>query len=142
MRINRRVAAATGIVAGLTAISATSASATAGPAYTAASASVSAVTADQPKDGGRVAIPADPSSKATTRKTVNVGGGTWSYGTRVGTGGLKHCYSKYTHPKKKHSATAIMADVHSKDYAGKGKWASAGVTGGWAYTCYAYWNTY
>ncbi|POX49841.1 lactococcin 972 family bacteriocin [Streptomyces sp. Ru72] len=74
--------------------------------------------------------------------TVNVGGGTWSYGTTTGSWGLKRCYSNYVHPSKYHSATSVMADGNDKTYANAGSWANSHVDAGWAYTCYAYWATY
>jgi hypothetical protein len=68
------------------------------------------------------------------------GGGTWCEGVRVGTAGLKECYSDYIHNQNYHSATAVLADVNDTRYANPGYWANASVTAGWAYECFTYWN--
>lgn len=65
---------------------------------------------------------------------------TWCHGTQVGTAGLKNCYSNYVHQNNYHSSTAIMGGATSKRYASAGNWSNASVTGGWAYTCYTYYN--
>jgi lactococcin 972 family bacteriocin len=97
----------------------------------------------KPKESGWVAITVDQSSDTVTPMTVvNVGGGTWSYGTYVDGGGWKHCYSQYVHNTKYHSATAIIANGNNKVYANAGYWANADAKAGLAYTCYAYWSTY
>jgi hypothetical protein len=105
--------------------------------------SASASAEPKPKQSGWVAITVDQSSDTVTPLTVvNVGGGTWNYGTYVGSDGWKHCYSQYTHPSAYHSATAIIANANNKAYANAGSWANADAHAGYAYTCYAYWNTY
>jgi lactococcin 972 family bacteriocin len=98
-----------------------------------------------PKRSGWVAIRVDQSSSsnsAAPMAVVSVGGGTWNYGTYLGGDGWKHCYSQYTHPTKRHSATAIIRNSNDKEYADAGAWANADAYAGSAYTCYAYWSTY
>ncbi|WP_051838379.1 lactococcin 972 family bacteriocin [Streptomyces sp. NRRL WC-3742] len=89
-----------------------------------------------------VTLTIDPSAKTPSlASTVNVGGGTWNYGTEPN-GGFKGCYSQYTHPSKYHSSTAIIASSNDKGYANAGSWSYAYATAGWAYTCNVYWGTY
>lgn len=100
--------------------------------------------APKPKAGGWVAITITP-GRVTPRAVQNVGGGTWSYGTTTiaSSGGTrKQCYSNYVHNSKRHSSTAILADVQEKTYANAGSWSNASVVAGSKNTCYAYWNTY
>lgn len=74
--------------------------------------------------------------------TENVGGGTWTYGVTYDTALQKHCFSKYMHATKHHTATAVMGDKVERRGAASGTWASASVTGGLrAGTCNAYWST-
>ncbi|MFF1714749.1 lactococcin 972 family bacteriocin [Streptomyces sp. NPDC058268] len=96
----------------------------------------------QPKEWGMVTIKIDPNSTSVTpMKVKNVGGGTWSYGTVLTSGG-KRCYSNYTHPSKRHSSTAVLANGSDKDYASADNWSRASVEAGAAYTCHAYWGKY
>lgn len=73
--------------------------------------------------------------------TVNVGGGTWNYGTSIDNNGTKHCWSHYIHPTKTHSATAIMGAQNVKVRKTPKLWANADIYGGAGSTCYAYWST-
>lgn len=82
---------------------------------------------------------ADPNGGVTIQACQDIGGGTWCQGVS-NDGLLKHCYSNYIHHSNYHSSTAIMAETISKGYANPGYWSYAGVTGGWAYTCYTYYN--
>lgn len=91
-----------------------------------------------PKSGW-VAIEVDPSSTRSVTTTKDVGGGTWTYGTSLTTGG-KRCYSYYFHGSKVHEATARIANAEGYDWAGAGASAMASTTAGAAYTCYAYWS--
>lgn len=76
------------------------------------------------------------------RATENVGGGTWTYGSRYTSDGSKVCTSKYMHKTKTHTATATMGTITSTRTAKLGSWASASVTGGIsAGVCNAYWST-
>lgn len=70
---------------------------------------------------------------------VNVGGGTWNYGSET-INGQKHCWSHSVHTTKTHSATAIMGSQNRKVFASAKFWANADVYG--SGTCYAYWSTY
>lgn len=100
----------------------------------------SAESAPKSKEWGMVTIEIDPSSDEVAPMAVKqVGGGTWSYGTVLTSGGKK-CYSNYYHGSKRHSATAILANGTDKDYAPKGSWAKASVEAGAAHTCHAYWG--
>lgn len=74
--------------------------------------------------------------------TVNVGGGTWTYGSTYTSDGSKICYSRYIHNTKTHKATATMNGTTRTSTAGPGRWANAevvgGVLSGW---CNTYWST-
>jgi hypothetical protein len=83
------------------------------------------------------------SSAATSARTVvNVGGGTWNYGTGSGCSIYKCAWSHYVHPSLYHSATSICASANVKRYANAGDWANADTRCGWAQSTAAYWNTY
>ncbi|MFJ4188246.1 lactococcin 972 family bacteriocin [Kitasatospora sp. NPDC089509] len=81
----------------------------------------------------------DEGSGPVTRE--NVGGGTWQHGS-MRDGGYKKCYSNYTHPTKKHSASVAISDLVNKDIQEADNWARASATSGWAYKCNAYWGLY
>ncbi|WP_147680108.1 lactococcin 972 family bacteriocin [Actinomyces ruminicola] len=71
-----------------------------------------------------------------------VGGGTWNYNSFTDSG-RKYCWSEYTHPTKRHSASAKMGNTTRKSTANAGRRALASVnSGNTKLTCYAYWNTY
>lgn len=91
------------------------------------------------KEWGMVEIKVDPNSLMAPTTTKDVGGGSWTYGTEVVTGG-KRCYSYYFHGSKLHNATAKIANGSLKVGADAGKTAKASRTAGAAYTCYAYWG--
>ncbi|MBV7698375.1 lactococcin 972 family bacteriocin [Streptomyces sp. TRM70350] len=87
-----------------------------------------------------VAIKVDPSSRSVTPATTkDVGGGTWTYGTELVSGG-KRCYSYYFHGSKLHKATARIANAERNAAEPGGRTARASATAGAAYTCYAYWS--
>ncbi|MCQ4044660.1 lactococcin 972 family bacteriocin [Streptantibioticus rubrisoli] len=73
---------------------------------------------------------------------INVGGGTWSYGSGTDSSGWKLCYSDYENPSSSHSATAVLGNANDKEYANAGSWANANVDGNWGSTCHAYWSNY
>jgi hypothetical protein len=103
-------------------------------------------TAPTPSAGGSAIAPEN--SQVTVdgsrpgRTVVNVGGGTWNYGSSYAVWPPKTCWSNYKHNSKYHSSAAIMASNNSTRYANAGYWSEAKVTSGAAYTCYTYWNTY
>lgn len=73
---------------------------------------------------------------------VNVGGGTWQYGSYLGTYNPKTCYSYYVHNQKYHSSTVIIANGNDKQYGNATYWSNASAWAGAAYTCYVYYSTY
>jgi lactococcin 972 family bacteriocin len=74
--------------------------------------------------------------------TVNVGGGTWTYGTSYVFPILKDVYSKYINNMYYHSATAIGGTATQKVYAVAHNWANAGIRCGASETGYTYWANY
>jgi hypothetical protein len=73
---------------------------------------------------------------------VNVGGGTWNYGSEYQFPTGKHVWSHYVHPTLRHSGTAICGSSNPKVYANAGTWANADAyCNAWDSTA-AYWNTY
>jgi lactococcin 972 family bacteriocin len=72
----------------------------------------------------------------------SVGGGTWNHGSQYGVWPPKTCWSDYKHDSKYHSSTVVMGSANVIDYASAWYWSEATATGGAAYVCYAYWNTY
>lgn len=87
---------------------------------------------------GMVAIKV-PSSGVSAKTTKDVGGGSWTYGYELTTGG-KRCFSYYFHGSKKHHATAKIALGSNTAYAFGGTTAKASRTAGAAYECYAFWS--
>lgn len=70
-----------------------------------------------------------------------VGGGSWCYGTGTDTAtGLKSCYSNYFHPSNRHSATAMIGNVESRDVQDGGAWAKAYAVADDGFTCYTRYN--
>lgn len=65
--------------------------------------------------------------------------GTWSYGWNAVARG-KDCYSNYFHHKVDHGATVKIAGGEVYDGARANQTASAHLTGGGGYTCYAYYS--
>jgi lactococcin 972 family bacteriocin len=87
-------------------------------------------------------IEVDPSSRTVEPATTkDVGGGVWTYGTEIVTGG-KRCYSYYFHGSKQHSATAKIAGSQTKAVEAAGRTAKASRTAGAAYQCYTYWGVF
>ncbi|QSZ27660.1 lactococcin 972 family bacteriocin [Aceticella autotrophica] len=80
-------------------------------------------------------------SQVTPFSVVSAGGGTWNYGTEINSG-IKHVWSYYIHPSKRHSSTAIIGSSQDKEYAGAGVWSYADAFGAWNQTGYAYYHTY
>lgn len=79
----------------------------------------------------------------TPTTTVSEGGGTWTYGTYVDSGGLKHCWSFYYHPSYEHHATADMGTGQVRVYAAQGQWAKAEpqpFDAKYTTTCNVYWS--
>ncbi|WP_425286534.1 lactococcin 972 family bacteriocin [Brevibacterium ammoniilyticum] len=70
-----------------------------------------------------------------------VGGGTWITGSYT-KGITKYCYSKYYHPKKKHSATAILAPKSKRVVKKAGSTAVAQVSSALPSVCNTYWSTH
>ncbi|MCP2261316.1 Bacteriocin (Lactococcin_972) [Streptoalloteichus tenebrarius] len=66
-------------------------------------------------------------------------GGEWCHGTERD-GLFKKCYSNYKHNNNYHGSTAAMAGGTDTRYGAAGYWSQAGVTAGWAHTCYTYYN--
>ncbi|MEU6572415.1 lactococcin 972 family bacteriocin [Streptomyces sp. NPDC046805] len=91
----------------------------------------------QPKSGV-VAIKVDP-SRPSVKTTKDVGGGSWTYGYELTTGG-KRCFSYYFHGSKMHHATAKIANASTSAYGFAGQTAKASRTAGAAYECYAFWS--
>jgi len=73
---------------------------------------------------------------------VNVGGGTWNYGTSYSFPSTTNVWSHYVHPSKYHSATAIGGSNNVKRYANAGMWANADTQCNVLQSTAVYWNTY
>ena len=73
---------------------------------------------------------------------VNVGGGTWNYGSEYQFSATKHVWSHYVHPSLYHSGTAICGSHNPKVYANAGSWANADAYCGLFDSAAEYWNTY
>jgi lactococcin 972 family bacteriocin len=78
----------------------------------------------------------------TPHTIVNVGGGTWNYGTENCGLNCKHAWSYYVHNSLYHSATAICGTSTQKIFANATQWAYANATCGWTDSTAAYWATY
>lgn len=68
---------------------------------------------------------------------VNVGGGTWNYGTTMGS-----TWSHYQHNQVKHWGTAICGSENKKVIKPAGVWANAEAGCGWFDDKAAYWGKY
>lgn len=73
---------------------------------------------------------------------VNVGGGTWNYGTSYSFPFTKNVWSHYVHNTKYHSATAICAANNVKVFANATFFANADTTCGLTDSAAEYWATY
>jgi hypothetical protein len=95
----------------------------------------------KPAKSGMAVIDLNSSLRSTDGEThtKDVGGGSWTYGWELTTGG-KRCFSHYFHGSKMHHATARIANAENKAYAFAKHTAKASATAGAAYTCYAYWS--
>ncbi|GGR81231.1 hypothetical protein GCM10010252_19690 [Streptomyces aureoverticillatus] len=87
---------------------------------------------------GMAKITIDAKSAQGTHQK-DVGGGTWTYGYKLTSGGKK-CFSYYFHGSKYHSSTAKIADGKDVDVEQPGRTSKANLTAGAAYTCYTYWS--
>lgn len=70
---------------------------------------------------------------------VDVGGGTWKYGSTMNAAGQKSCISYYTHNTRDHSSSVRM-DLYSKGEAGPRETSYARVTRYTRTTCSTYYN--
>ncbi len=73
---------------------------------------------------------------------VNVGGGTWNYGSSYSFPSTKNAWSHYVHPTKYHSATSICGSENHKVYNVAGSWANANSQCNVFQSDAAYWATY
>lgn len=73
---------------------------------------------------------------------VNVGGGTWNYGTSYSFPTTQNVWSHYIHPTLYHSGTAICGSSNVKVYAYAGSWANADTSCNFLQSSAEYWNTY
>ncbi|MFD5445970.1 lactococcin 972 family bacteriocin [Streptomyces tendae] len=81
----------------------------------------------------------DTSSQVTPFTTKDVGGGSWTYGTKLTSSG-KLCYSYYFHGSENHKSTARIGDGQTTATNSAGYTSRAERTAGAAWTCYAYWG--
>ncbi|WP_143658524.1 lactococcin 972 family bacteriocin [Streptomyces sp. Tue6028] len=95
----------------------------------------------KPAKSGMAVININSSLRSASGEThtKDVGGGSWTYGWELTTGG-KRCFSHYFHGSKMHHATARIGNAENKDYAFARQTAKASATAGSAYTCNAYWS--
>ncbi|KAA8822033.1 lactococcin 972 family bacteriocin [Bifidobacterium vespertilionis] len=84
---------------------------------------------------GNFVIGANNMEEAVPLTTVNVGGGTWNYGSYANGFNVKRCYSHYIHKDKYHSAAVAISDRDKTDYAAARDWAKIDLDGGWFDTC-------
>ena len=137
--MNKKIAAAVatiGLIC-ITGLGATSASA----AESATTEEQSGVAYDVPNGDFTASSTASETSGVTPLTTVNVGGGTWNYGSSSAGWNQKRCYSHYIHKTKRHSASVVIGSQEQTVYANAGQWARAERTGGWFDTCNTYWWT-
>lgn len=132
--LHRRIARGAVAVLGLTATVATCTLATSGAAF-AASARHKPVSSLAHSFGG-VAL---PGSKPID-PTVNVGGGTWDYGTGFTWYGGKYVWSDYFNPHYYHDSTAIIGSDIVPGVGNPGEWSFAKAYGLPWQTGYAYWS--
>lgn len=71
-------------------------------------------------------------------KVVNVGGGTWDYGSSTGLNGTKDCWSNYNHPTNAHSATSIIGSQNDFQRKTPKVWAKTSARGGILEKCHAF----
>lgn len=95
----------------------------------------------KPATSGMAVINLNAPQRAASGEThiKDVGGGSWTYGWELTSGG-KRCFSYYFHGSKMHHATARIANGDNKAYAFARQTAKASRTAGSAYTCSAYWS--
>ncbi|WP_308798729.1 lactococcin 972 family bacteriocin [Streptomyces sp. UH6] len=95
-----------------------------------------------PTEWGVAEIPMDDSTGGVRPMVIeNVGGGQWSYGWYLTTGG-KYCYSNYYHLTVEHGSTVKIANHSVKDIVPAGDTSNANRTAGAGYVCYAWYSKY
>lgn len=77
---------------------------------------------------------------AAMATTVNVGGGTWNYGTSYSFPVTTNVYSNYYHPTNHHSGTSVCAEKNVTVHASAGNWANSSTSCGVGGSTAAYWN--
>lgn len=83
------------------------------------------------------------SSQITPFTQVNVGGGTWNYGSNFAFPANKYVYSQYQHQYLVHSASVFIGNLYdSSGRQGPGTLANSSKTGGLTDPASEYWNTY
>jgi hypothetical protein len=81
-------------------------------------------------------------SLVTPFSSVNVGGGTWDYGTSLSGLTQKKVYSNYLHPTSKHHAScSIGANMSSSGVVAAKTTAFSSAIGGLDDATHAYWGT-
>ncbi len=103
----------------------------------AASASATTPAAPPTATSGSVAMAA-----VTPNTSVNVGGGTWNYGSSYSFPVGKHCWSNYFHPTQFHSATSIIGSTNNTSFGAPDQWADSSANGSITQTCQAYWDVF
>lgn len=73
--------------------------------------------------------------------SVDVGGGTWNYGSSYSFPFSKKCWSNYFHPTLLHSGTAIIGSTNITQFGAPEEWADATAYGPLNEECQAYWDT-
>ncbi|MFJ2782963.1 MULTISPECIES: lactococcin 972 family bacteriocin [unclassified Streptomyces] len=94
----------------------------------------------QAREWGMVTIEVDPSSTMSTQTIVEVGGGTWSYGTYMTSDGYKRCYSNYYHFTKKHQSSIVFAGDYVVHVVEANQTSNASKIAGHIYNCSAFWS--
>ena len=88
--------------------------------------------------GGSVAL---TNSMVTPFATVQVGGGTWDYGTRIVGLGTKQVWSNYWHPTAVHRSSCRIGTNYNNSGWVPAKYTSySSAVGSWFNTGYAYWD--
>jgi len=72
--------------------------------------------------------------------TVNIGGGTWNYGTSYVFPVSEGVYSDYYHPSNHHSGTSICAANNVTVHAAAGSWANSSTSCGYGGATHALYN--
>lgn len=73
--------------------------------------------------------------------SVNVGGGTWNYGSSHNVFSWSaSVYSNYYHPTHHHSGTSVCGSVNHTVHANAGSWANSSAGCSYTDSTSAYWN--